>query len=90
MKELEACPFCGSGGEYLYRHVALSKWRHRFVCASTTCGMEGPVEATKADAEQAWNRRFPPMLDVAGCREALARTSSTASAEVHAAIRARA
>lgn len=54
---LKPCPFCGFEAEHLYRADPMTKWKHRIVCASTTCGMEGPVEATKFDAISAWNRR---------------------------------
>lgn len=56
-KELKPCPFCGSEGEHLFHDVPLTKWKHRIVCVSTTCGMDGPVEATRFDAISAWNRR---------------------------------
>lgn len=56
--ELAPCPFCGSQGEVVERHNPMSKWRWSVDCRSSTCGMSGPVEATKADAIAAWNKRY--------------------------------
>lgn len=61
MTKLLRCPFCGSEAKHCERHNPMSKWRHSIDCASSTCGMSGPVEATKADAIRAWNTRATPL-----------------------------
>jgi len=53
------CPFCDRIALPVERHNPMSKWRWSVDCQSSTCGMSGPVEATKADAIAAWNTRAP-------------------------------
>lgn len=52
---LKPCPFCKSPAEPIERHNPMSKWRHSIDC--TSCGMSGPVEASRADAITSWNAR---------------------------------
>lgn len=63
MSALNPCPFCGSSAKPFERHNPMSKWRWSVDC--DTCGMSGPVEATKADAITAW-QRCAPVPDLLG------------------------
>lgn len=60
MSDLLPCPFCGSAAKAVERNNPMSKWRWSVDCASTTCGVSGPVEATKFEAVEAWNRHSAP------------------------------
>lgn len=69
-EQLKSCPFCEGGAKHFERHNPMSKWRHSIDCG--TCGMSGPVEASKADAITAWNTRLAasPIGDEAGSNRA--------------------
>ena len=51
------CPFCQGAAEVIERENPMSKWRWSVDCASSQCGMSGPVTASKPDAISAWNVR---------------------------------
>ena len=58
--KLLPCPFCDNAARAVERDNPMSKWRWSVDCVSATCGMSGPVEATKSEAVEAWNRRVYP------------------------------
>jgi Lar family restriction alleviation protein len=60
LADLLPCPFCRGEAEALERHNPMSKWRWSVDCKSSTCGMSGPVEASRTEAIIAWNTRPSP------------------------------
>jgi len=57
--EIKPCPFCGAGGEIIERSNPMSRWRFSVDCDGISCGVSGPVEASKSAAIAAWNTRTP-------------------------------
>lgn len=57
VERLLPCPFCGSDAKHQERHNPMSRWRHSIDCCSSSCGMSGPVAASKREALDLWNER---------------------------------
>lgn len=72
MTDITRCPFCGFKDPHIVTHAMVDGFRDRFsvLCdyRDGGCGADGPWYHSRAEAVDAWNRRYDPRKTCRTCR----------------------